>query len=149
VVGEAIKWREHVCGGEKAIISYNTSLAREGGKAVARILGTKIMDNSTNTLTECCLVNVLLPLKISPSKIPGMNTIRPEHEPIAKQWMQETLIDDHKTFVAIYYFQSQLWARLSGQVYLDISDFEWVGRALKEICERAGKEEFVKGREGA
>ena len=144
VVPEAIKWREQVCGGEDAIMVYKTGLAREGGRAVAKVLGTSIMDNSTGTLTKCAMVNVLLPLKVSSSKIPGTNTIRPEHEQIAKQWMPETLIEEHKTFVPIYSFQNQWWARLSAQVYLDISDFEWIGRVLKDICERAGNEEFVK-----
>ena len=143
VVGEAIKWREQVCGGEKAIMEYNTNLAREGGKAAAKVLGTKIMDNNTSTLTGCCMVNVLLPLQISSSKIPGTNTIKPEHQPIAKQWMHEALIEDHRTFVPIYYFQDQWWARLSSQIYLDVSDFDWIGEKLKDICERAGREEFV------
>jgi selenocysteine lyase/cysteine desulfurase len=142
VVAECIKWRERVCGGEKAIIEYNTNLAREGGKAVAKILGTKILDNSTQSLTNCCLVNVLLPIATNPSKIPGTNTIKPGVEGTAVLWMQKALIEDYKTFIAIYPFQGQYWARLSGQVYLDISDFEWAGKVLKTICERAGKEEF-------
>jgi hypothetical protein len=33
---------------------------------------------------------------------------------------------------------------LSGQVYLDLEDFKWAGEVLKEMCERAGKEEFLK-----
>jgi hypothetical protein len=33
--------------------------------------------------------------------------------------------------------------RLSAQVYLEIGDFERAGRALGEVCERAGKGEFL------
>lgn len=144
VVQDAIKWRKQVCGGEKAIIDYSINLTREGGKAAAKILGTKILDNSTETLSNCCLVNVLLPLKISDTKIEGVNTIKSGNCMLATQWMQETLVEDFQTFIAIYLFQGQWWARLSGQIYLDLSDFEWAGQALKQICERAGKEEYLK-----
>jgi selenocysteine lyase/cysteine desulfurase len=142
VIPEAIKWREEVCGGEKAIMEYNMKLAKKGGNLVANILGTEIMDNSTHTLTDCCLVNIRLPLKASPTKIPGVNTVDLQHGFTATQWMQKKLIEEHNTFIVIYFFQNQWWTRLSGQVYLDMSDFEWAGQKLKEICERAGKENF-------
>lgn len=143
VVAEAIKWREQVCGGEKAIMEYNTKLAREGGNAVAKILGTEILDNKTESLTNCCLVNVLLPLTTSPVKSEGVYNVRPEQASVVGNWIQTSLIDDHQTFVAIYHFQDQFWARLSGQVYLDIGDFEWTGEVLKELCDRVGKGEFL------
>jgi hercynylcysteine S-oxide lyase len=141
---EAIKWREEVCGGEKAIIEYNTKLAQDGGKAVAKYLGTKILDNDEKTLTDCCIANVLLPLEVSESPIPGTNTVKPTHRLKVTLWLQELLIEEYNTFLAIYFFQGQWWVRLSAQVYLDISDFEWAAEKLKEICERAGKEEFLK-----
>ncbi len=143
VIPEAIKFREDVCGGEKAIMKYNFKLAKEGGKAAAKILGTTILDNSTATLTECCIVNVLLPLEINSSKISGKSCVDPGNGMLATQWMQSTLIEDFKTFIPIYFFQEKWWARLSGQVYLEMADFEWAGLALKEICERAGKGEFL------
>lgn len=143
VVQDSIKWREQVCGGEKSIMNYCTNLAKEGGKAAAKVLGTKILDNNTETLTNCCLVNILLPLKVGESKVEGVNTIKPEYGFVATQWMQQTLIDEFKTFIAIFFFQGQWYARLSGQIYLDLSDFEWAGDALKQVCERAGKYEFL------
>lgn len=138
VTPEAIKWREEVCGGEKAIIKYNTNLAREGGKVVAKILGTKVLDNKSNTLSDCCLTNILLPLEASAEKIDGVVTIRPEDQGAATQWLQKTLLDEHQTFITIWFFQGQWWARLSGQIYLDISDFEWAGETLKKLCDSAG-----------
>lgn len=143
-VAEAIKWREEVCGGEQAIIEYNTKLTQDGGKVVAKILGTEVLDNATGTLTDCCLVNVLLPLTASPTKISGKTTVDPKHTTTLINWIQEAVRDDYNSFLPVYYFQDQWWTRLSGQVYLDISDFEWAGNVLKEICERVGKEEFLK-----
>jgi hercynylcysteine S-oxide lyase len=144
VIPEAIEFREKVCGGEKAIMEYCVNLAKEGGKAVAKTLGTSVMDNSTETLTkDCCIVNILLPMEINSSKIPGKNCIDPESGMIATEWMQETLIADFKTFMPIYFFQGNWWARLSAQIYLELADFEWAGKALKAICERAGKGEFL------
>lgn len=143
VVPEAIKWREQVCGGEKAIMEYNTDLTRRAGSLVAQILGTKVLDNSTQTLTNCCLVNVLLPLTPSKEKIPGTNTIDPQYGMQASQWMQRILLAEFKTFIPIFFFQDQWWARLSGQVYLELADFEWAAATLKELCERAANTEFA------
>jgi selenocysteine lyase/cysteine desulfurase len=145
VIPEAIEFREKVCGGEKAIMEYCVHLAKDGGKAAAKILGTSIMDNNTETLTkDCGMVNILLPLEISPTKVHGKNCIDPRNGTIATEWMQETLIADFKTFIPIYLFQEKWWARLSAQIYLELVDFEWAGKALKVICERAGKGEFLK-----
>jgi len=144
VIPEAIKFRKNVCGGEVAILEYCSNLAKEGGKAVAQILGTSVMDNSTETLTKgCCVVNVLLPLEINPSKVLGKNCIDPRNGMVATEWMQEALIADFSTFIPIYFFQGKWWTRLSAQIYLELADFEWAGAALKKICERAGKEEFL------
>lgn len=145
-VPEALRWREDVCGGEEKIQEYCMKLAREGGKKVAAILGTDILDNEEETMTACCLVNVRLPLEIGTAKKQGRNIIEPGFGPDAWQWMLKTLMGDHKTFIAIFYFQNVWWARLSGQVYLDEKDFEVAGHALKSICERVGKGEFMPGK---
>ncbi|KAG0653097.1 PLP-dependent C-S lyase [Hyphodiscus hymeniophilus] len=142
VLPDSLKWRHAVCGGEEAIIDYNTKLAQQGGQLVAKILGTEVMDNSTKTLTDCCLVNVRLPLTANPTKIPGLTTLDPGLGMRAINWMETFLVDEHKTFMAIYFFHNQWWTRLSGQVYLDLSDFEWAGQKLKEMCERVREEKF-------
>ncbi|KAK4937364.1 hypothetical protein LTR10_021973 [Elasticomyces elasticus] len=62
---EALRFRKEVCGGEEAIMTYCHHLARAGGRRVAEMLRTEVMDNDTLSLTnECCLVNVRLPLEV-------------------------------------------------------------------------------------
>lgn len=142
-VQESIRFRHEVCGGETAIIEYNTNLAKKGGEVVAKILGTKTLDNATGSLTDCCLINVLLPIEVTPYESFGTTTVKPEHAVKAGQWIEQTIINDYKSFLPIFSFQGQWWTRLSAQIYLDLSDFEWAGKMLKEICDRVGKQEFL------
>lgn len=146
-VPEALKWRQEACSGEEAIRNYCQELVMEGSRKMAEVLGTEIMDNEAGTITDCCMVNVRLPLQISPSHESrteqGEYAVKPGYGVEATAWMLDTLMDEFKTFVAIYYFQDAWWARMSGQIYLEMADFEWAGQVLKEVCERLGKGEYL------
>ncbi|KAK2814426.1 hypothetical protein FQN49_008189, partial [Arthroderma sp. PD_2] len=63
-IPESIRWRQEVCGGEKAIMAYCVNLAREGGQAIADILGTHVLDNQSGSMTACCMTNIQLPLAL-------------------------------------------------------------------------------------
>jgi selenocysteine lyase/cysteine desulfurase len=141
---EAIKWRREACGGEEAIMEYNVSLARKGAKVVAGILGTKVLDNEEGTLSDCCMSQVLLPISIG-DRGEGEEgpVVKAEEKGHVLQWMTETIVKEYKTFIAIIILQGQYWVRFSGQIYLDIDDFEFAGKALKDICEKVGKGEYV------
>ncbi|KAI1349446.1 pyridoxal phosphate-dependent transferase [Xylaria sp. FL0043] len=123
-VKEAIEWREQVLGGEARIMEYTQALAREGGRIVARILGTEVLDNESQSLSRCAMTNVALPIDVN------IATITTQH------WMMRTMVEGYKTFIALIIHAGQLWARLSAQVYLDVEDFEWAGQTLLELCER-------------
>lgn len=58
------------------------------------------------------------------------------------EWMNKALLDDYQTSIPTYTHGGRFWARLSAQVYLDINDFEWAGKALKMLCERVAKKEY-------
>ncbi|KAJ2993257.1 hypothetical protein NUW58_g1899 [Xylaria curta] len=128
-VKEAIEWRERVLGGETGIMEYTQTLAQEGGRAVARILETKVLDNKSQTMSKCAMTNVALPIDVDLAT------------PSTQDWMMRTMVKEYKTFVALRVHAGQLWCRLSAQVYLDVEDFEWAGHMLLELCERVRRGE--------
>lgn len=134
-VPHAIKWRQDVCGGEEKIREYCIQLSRNGGHRVADILGTQVLDNTANTLSDCCMINILLPIQ-KPTVGDGSLVMDEQGvESTVTEWMQQTMIKQYQTFMPIFPFQELWWVRLSGQVYLDDSDFEWAGWTLKSLCD--------------
>ncbi|KAK3353972.1 pyridoxal phosphate-dependent transferase [Lasiosphaeria hispida] len=154
-VKDSIQWREEVLGGEERILAYQLDLARKGGARAARILGTKILENGAGTLTGSAMVNVALPLAVGadPGAVEGGEEKRDEDAaalpvvPFAEaeavtNWILETLMGEHKTFLALFVYRGRWWARFSAQVYLDVDDFEWGAETLKSVCERVAKGEY-------
>jgi len=133
VVKDALKWREEVLGGEERIRAYLWKLAKEGGRRVAEILGTSVLENKAGTLSDCAMINVWLDVNVA------------DVDANAGQWAQQVLVDEYKTFIAIASHNGQWFTRLSAQVYLDLEDFEWAGKALKEVIARVKKGEYKNG----
>ena len=139
----AIAWRRDVCGGEALIAEYCIGLAREGGRRVAEVLGTEVMDNVEGTLTQTPLVNVRLPITIATSSSPpaqsaaqGDETVSAADVGAVLNWLLERLVQDHDTFIAGTYHNGALWARFSAQVYLELADFAWAADVLSKLCTR-------------
>lgn len=115
-------------------MSYTLYLAKTGGQAVASILGTEVMDNTEHTLAQCGMTNVRLPVSFQRGS---------EHEKslsTTAAWIQKIITFEHKTAVNAFVYSNSIWVRLSAQVYLNVSDFERAGHALKAVCERAMQE---------
>ncbi|KAI1814402.1 PLP-dependent transferase [Poronia punctata] len=125
----ALEWRRRVLGGEDEIMQYIENLAREGGKLVAKILGTEVLDNQSKTLSRCAMTNVPLPIEASLASTQ------------VQDWMNRTMMQEYKTFVPLLVDGGKVWARLSAQVYLDLEDFEWAGHMLLELCNRVKNRE--------
>lgn len=151
---DALAFRRDVCGGEAAIRDYCLRLAAVGGDRVAAILGTHVMDNpssnSNSNIRQCALVNIRLPLDIRPdaddifSAAPDPSVFPLSRLPQLWAWMQRQMVDVHNTFIPATLYQGAFWVRLSAQIYLDEEDFEWAGRILLDICDRAKKGEWEK-----
>ncbi|KAI1332326.1 PLP-dependent transferase [Xylariaceae sp. FL0255] len=123
-VKHAMEWRQRVLGGETRIMEYVQTLAQEGGKIVARILGTEVLDNSSKTLSRCGMTNIALPVDAKAMTVKG------------RDLMLRYMLEDYHTFIPIFVLHGRVWARISAQVYLDKKDFEWAGHMLLELCER-------------
>ena len=128
---------EQVCGGEEAYRAYCHSLALEGGKSVAKILGTETMDNEAKTLSNCFFSNVRLPLETGD----GPESIRIEDHGQVTNWLSRKMTSEYNTFLALVFHGGCWWVRLSAQIYLDHTDFVWAGKILKALCDRVRRGE--------
>lgn len=153
-VPEALRFRREVCGGERAIMEYCCNLAGKGGRLVARILGTEVMDNSQHTLTfQCCMVNVRLPLEVIDDDngltgTSGSNVIasvRRAHASTVTHFLTSSCVKEHSTFIAFILYRNAWWARLSAQIYLELADFEYGAQVLQALCIRVAQKEYMLG----
>jgi hypothetical protein len=49
---------------------------------------------------------------------------------------------EYDTYLQIAFHAGCMWVRLSGMIYLEVRDFEWVGERLKALCARVERGEF-------
>ncbi|KAI0635825.1 PLP-dependent transferase [Trametes polyzona] len=127
-VPEAIAFREWL-GGEKAIYEYTHKLAIDGGKRLSEVLGTRVMDETgeqTATMTD-----VQLPLPVEKTR---GEVYTNEQLAEINQFLLRRLLLEWKTYAAHYYHAGGWWCRCSAQVFNEISDFEYLGKAFKAVC---------------
>lgn len=122
-INAALDFRQWL-GGEHKINEYTHNLAIAGGKHLASLLGTSVMDREL-TLN---MVNVELP-------IPG--DIKYSDE--VNSLLMNTLLVEWNAYAAHYYHNGKWWTRCSAQVWNEISDFEVLADALKDACEKVVK----------
>ncbi|KDR68934.1 hypothetical protein GALMADRAFT_77978 [Galerina marginata CBS 339.88] len=115
-------------GGEKKINDYCHALAVEGGRLVAKKLGTAVMDPTDLGELTANMTNIELPIS---------RTIKPSNEVFLL--FEEELIEVHKTFAPPFYYEGRWWVRASAQIYNDLSDFERLGKALVEVCQKINR----------
>lgn len=149
----ALKFRKEVCGGEEAIMKYCQTVSNEGADAIASILRTEVLQEpdlkpgEKSSMRACALTTVRLPIAVADSPTEStangaLTTISPQEASRAFAFIQRTLLEKYDTFVPTFQHGAWLWTRLSGQIYLEKSDFEWLGGILRELCEQIARKEF-------
>jgi hypothetical protein len=140
----ALKWREEL-GGEEVVRNYCTTLVKSAAKHAAEVLGTEVLDNKAGTLNQCAMANIRLPVSVAKAQeIAAKSGLRKDEVGlVVRDWMCSTLTGEYETFIQIFFYGGAWWSRLSGQVYLDMRDFEWAAQTLKTICERAENGEWA------
>ncbi|KAI1141571.1 aminotransferase family protein-like protein [Hypoxylon sp. FL0543] len=138
---EALRFRSQVCGGEERVRGYCINLAREGGELMAAMMETEVLENKTGTLRYCCFTNVRLPLEVTqvPQGEKDAGKIPAAEAKAVADWITLMSVEDFDTFIATRYYAGAFWARLSSQIYLDRTDFEWAANVLLDLCGRVKK----------
>ena len=113
-------------------MQYCQHMANEAANKAAEMFGTEVLDNEAGTLTKCAMVQVRLPLKVGngEGEIPICNAM------VVKAWLMQRLIEDHDTYAHIYFHADAFWARFSGQIYLELDDYERGAKSLVELCDK-------------
>ncbi|KAI9890075.1 MAG: hypothetical protein M1814_004474 [Vezdaea aestivalis] len=125
----ALAFRQSL-GGEARIMEYCSNLARNGGKEIARILGTEVLENEEGTLGKCCMANIRLPLEIGMER----GQIHPENAATVHELIQKRIMSNYPTFIVVFFDGDTWWTRVSGQVYLELSDMTWAAEILRKVC---------------
>ncbi|KAM0477093.1 hypothetical protein ACHAPX_006054 [Trichoderma viride] len=141
-VPAALRFRQEICGGEEAIRAYCHDLAREGEKVAVEILQSRPLSIPESKRTA--FANVRLPLEIASSVVEENGHSVPSSD-VGKviDFILERLAKDYSTFVNIAFISGSLWARFSAQVYLELEDFEYGAKALKELCDKVANKEYI------
>ena len=121
------------------IVEYCDHISNEAGRLAAKILGTEVMENKTKRLTKCAFTNVRLPLEIGD----GNGQILEKDMYRVAVWMTAELMKKSDVYLPVFFHARQFWIRFSGQIYLDLGDFEKGARALKKLCERAKRGDYL------
>ncbi|CAO3565573.1 unnamed protein product [Mortierella alpina] len=113
--------------GEKAITNYMHSLATEGGRVMAEILGTNVLTPHDHQVGS--MFDVRLPIK-------DLN-----HPKIATpDYLIKHLLNKYNLFTPSYKHGGYFWTRVSAQIYLEIEDFVNLANAWKEVIAELNSE---------
>jgi hercynylcysteine S-oxide lyase len=134
----ALDFREWL-GGEQKINDYCHSLALSGGRRLSELLGTPLLDPTGEFTLN--MVNVGLPL--SPNIPEDGDTVL---------FLLRSLIEGWQVSAAVFRHNGRWWVRASAQVWnevdmeilssgrflisIQISDFDYLAKALKDSCEK-------------
>ncbi|KAG7095514.1 hypothetical protein E1B28_006252 [Marasmius oreades] len=127
-VHAALDFREWI-GGEEKINAYCRHLAIEGGRKLAETMGTEMLDVTENQEFTLNMTNVALPL--SP-RVPF--TVEVDMK------FKRKMLLGKKTFGAHFVHNGRWGVRASAQVWLEVSDFEELGKAYLDVCAEIEKE---------
>lgn len=126
-------------GGEAAIYSYCHKLAMEGGRKLAQTMGTHVMHDSDEQTVF--MTDVQLPLPVEKTR----GELYPREVAIKIQLaLRERTLFERNTYAAHYFHGGVWWIRASAQAWLEVRDFEELGKIFVEVCDEI-KEEFQLG----
>ncbi|KZT73540.1 PLP-dependent transferase [Daedalea quercina L-15889] len=125
----AVQFRKWL-GGEVQINMYCQQLAVAGGWKLAEVLGTEVLDSTGEMIRN--MTTVRLPL---PAEELSEQVYTPDLRTKISAIFTERLLEEWNAYAVCFFYRGKWWCRCSAQVYNELADFEYVGRAIKKICE--------------
>lgn len=114
-------------GGEHKINAYCHDLALKGGKRLAEVLGTRVMDPDGELTLNMVNVELPLPETLKPSAELDLN-------------FKKKLLEEHNIYSAHFYHNSRWWTRVSTQIWVELEDFEKLGKVWSIVCDEVLQE---------
>lgn len=125
VATKAAEFRREVCGGEHAIITYTTDLAKKAGDLYAKELGAELLTGGGPDDIDIRTALVSLYLPLDKFGIPEEKFA----DAVAK--LPAILVKKYNVFIPVFLYNGRPMIRLSAQVYVELADFEGGLVALK------------------
>ena len=121
---EALTFRNEY--NDTAIIDYIHKLAVNGGKKLVSMWNTSMIGGESDTIAD--------------SVIPAMvNVVLPTQNGTEVSMIQSMLYQDYYTYVVFYEWNNVWYTRLSAQIFLEMSDFEWLGTTFLTLLDKIRK----------
>lgn len=131
-VDTAIKFRNEVCGGEDAIREYCFDLAKQVGELVEKSWpGSSVIENKEGTLGSA-MVTAFIPIE-NYSKL--FDASKPADVAPLIKFLAEYQIKQFRTYTPFAAHAGKIVIRYSGQVYNEISDYEYAIDAAQKSLE--------------
>ncbi|KAK5046379.1 hypothetical protein LTR84_008180 [Exophiala bonariae] len=124
---------------EESTSPNTTPLANIRQCAMANIRLPFAITGSENTPATTSLSKTPTPQSIAPASTDSGFTavpIRLDELVSHTSWLQSTLIKEYRIGITVYPYASRAWLRVSGQIYLELSDFEKLAEVVKVVLER-------------
>ncbi|OAP57454.1 hypothetical protein AYL99_08192 [Fonsecaea erecta] len=137
-VEEAIRFRNEVCGGEEAIRTYCTSLAKKSEEILVETLGTETFDIPKTH--RVFFAHARLPISVGAGD--GFN-VPPSDIPAVTNFMEREFVERYRTFMYVLFHRGAWWVRLSVTVYVDLEDCKYAALILKDLSDRICRGEYL------
>ncbi|KAL7273798.1 hypothetical protein RUND412_003325 [Rhizina undulata] len=130
----ALAFRSLVCGGESAIMTYSSTIAKSGAELIAKRLGTEVLEMDG----DCCMYNIHLPIVLD-----DVRGVKEADVGAVTNYLTRAMVEEFRTFLAVVFYNKSWLVRVSGQIYVDMEDFEFAAGVLEKLVERVREGKYL------
>ncbi|GAV54269.1 hypothetical protein ZYGR_0AK07720 [Zygosaccharomyces rouxii] len=136
-VSEALKFRSEVCGGEENIRKYQYDVQEKAIEKVKKVFGpgSKLLQNSTKTLTPPGLFNISLPVDVKYEPVIHHLLNDFSDYKLFKNECDKKMLTENKAFALFVIHNNEIWVRFSVNLYNEADDYVIGAASVKSVLE--------------